>query len=107
MNNTTENLECVLSLVKDCNGYVVLSSEEVKAVMSLLDQEKQLEYANWFDSVMDMAEWLAVLYRKSKHFMLPSMEEIRQYRTALTPDLRSLSSREVVELMQFNTAEEV
>lgn len=107
MNNTTENLECVLSLVKDGDGYVALSSEEVKAVMSLLDEEKLKEYASWFDSVTEMVEWLAVLYRNSKRFMLPSMEEIRQYRTALTPDLRSLSSREVVELMQFNTAEEV
>lgn len=106
-NISHHKLERLLLNVKSSEGSSILTSEDAAAILSDFTKPMLCEYRSWFSSARYLAEWLALLYKQNQeHCSFPSIESIESYRSFLCSSLKKLSSREVVELMEFFSPDE-
>lgn len=100
-------LERLLLNVKSSDEAPVLTSEDAAAILSDFTKPMLCEYRSWFTSARCLAEWLTLLYKHNpEHCNFPSIESIASYRSFLCKSLQRLSSRELVELMEFFNPDE-
>lgn len=108
-NQLKKNLESKLSAIENPVGEgFLLNQEEVAKIMVDFDDEMLKEYNSWFHKTEELAEWLGLLFKRNeKHIAFPALAEIEKYRTRLPKNLRQLPSREVTELMEFFTTNQI